>query len=96
MYACRTGSVLALALGVAASPASGGGVPDVARGRALYENHCVVCHTPKVHSRPTRIPLNVSELRQVVINMSKGENLRWSEEEIEDVVWFLNETKYRY
>ena len=92
--ACRTG--ILLALGVAASTVSGAGVPDAGRGRALYENHCVVCHTPKVHSRPNRIPLNVNQLRQIVTDMAKAENLRWSEEEIADVVWYLNETKYRY
>ncbi len=87
---------MALVVGVAASPVSSAGVPDVARGRALYENHCVLCHTPKVHSRPNRIPLNVNELRQIVTNMAKAQNLRWSEEEIADVVWYLNETQYRY
>ncbi|MDH3286911.1 MAG: cytochrome c [Betaproteobacteria bacterium] len=94
--AYRAGGVLALVFGVAASLVSGAHVPDVERGRALYENHCVVCHTPKVHSRPNRIPLNVSELRQIVTNWAKQENLRWSEEDIADVVWYLNETKYRY
>jgi len=96
MRACRGADLWGLMLGVAASPVSSAGVPDVARSRALYENHCVVCHTPKVHSRPNRIPLNLSELRQIVTNMAKAQNLRWSEEEIADVVWYLNETKYRY
>jgi mono/diheme cytochrome c family protein len=93
---CRTGGLLALVLGVAASPVSSAGVPDAARGRALYENHCVVCHTPKIHSRPSRIPRNVNELRQIVTHWATAQDLRWSEEEIADVVWYLNETKYRY
>jgi mono/diheme cytochrome c family protein len=69
---------------------------DLARGRGLYENHCTVCHTPKVHTRQNRIPLNVEELRQIVTRWAKEENLRWGEPEITDVVWYLNETKYRY
>jgi mono/diheme cytochrome c family protein len=83
-------------LGTAAGAASSADVPNMERGRALYENHCVVCHTPKIHSRPNRIPLNVEELRQIVQNWAKGEDLHWSEQEITDVVWYLNETKYRY
>lgn len=72
------------------------GAADLARGRALYENHCVVCHTPKVHTRPNRIPLNVEELRTIVAHWAKEEDLRWSREDIADVVWYLNQTKYRY
>ena len=69
---------------------------DKERGRTLYENHCVVCHTPKVHSRPTRIPLTIDELRQIVANWAREENLRWSDEDVNDVVWYLNTTRYRY
>ncbi len=61
-------------------------IPDLERGRALYENHCQVCHTANVHSRPNRIPLNADELRQIVTHWSAQENLRWSTEDVEDVV----------
>ena len=71
-------------------------MPSLERGRALYENHCVVCHTPKVHSRPDRIPLTLDELRKIVNDFAKSEGLHWSEEDTEDVVWFLNQTKYRF
>lgn len=69
---------------------------DKERGRALYENHCVVCHTPKVHSRPNPVPMNIDELRQIVANWAKEENLHWGDEEVNDVVWYLNTTRYRY
>ena len=69
---------------------------DIERGRALYENHCTVCHTPKIHTRPNRLPLNFEGLRRVVVHWAKEENLHWSEAEIDDVVWYLNQTKYKY
>ncbi len=69
---------------------------DKERGRTLYENHCVVCHTPKVHSRPNPVPLAIDELRQIVANWAKEENLHWTDEEVNDVVWYLNTTRYRY
>ena len=90
----RTCAIAAVAaLGAMAASA---GAADAARGRALYENHCMVCHTPKVHTRPNRIPINVEELRQIVTQWAKEENLRWSREEVDDVVWYLNQTKYKY
>ena len=69
---------------------------DVARGRDLYENHCTVCHTPKVHTRPNRLPLNFEDLRRIVAHWAKEEQLQWSQDEIDDVAWYLNETKYKY
>lgn len=69
---------------------------DKERGRRLYENHCVTCHTPKVHSRPNRIPITLDELRRIVANWAQEENLRWTEADINDVVWYLNTTRYRF
>jgi mono/diheme cytochrome c family protein len=92
-WAALAGAATVLALSAAAPAVV---AADKERGRILYENHCVVCHTPKVHSRPNRIPLTVDELRQIVANWAKEENLRWSNEEINDVVWYLNTTRYRY
>jgi mono/diheme cytochrome c family protein len=71
-------------------------VPNIERGRMLYENHCVVCHTPKVHSRPDRIPLNRAELREIVTTWVRHEGLPWREPDTEDVVHYLATTRYRY
>lgn len=83
-------TVAASALAQSAEP------PDLERGRALYENHCRVCHTQQVHGRPNRLPLDLADLRLIVDNWQKQERLRWSEQEVEDVVWFLNQTRYRF
>jgi mono/diheme cytochrome c family protein len=93
LVAAIAAAVGVLALSGAASTAE---AADKERGRVLYENHCVVCHTPKVHSRPNRIPLSINELRQIVVNWAKEENLRWTDDEVNDVVWYLNTTRYRY
>lgn len=69
---------------------------DVERGRALYENHCQVCHTPKVHSRVNRLPINRAELREIVDNWQRQEALGWSTQEVADVVEYLNRTRYGY
>ena len=70
-------------------------VPDVARGRLLYENHCVVCHTQKVHRRTPPMPMDVQDLRRIVSSWAKEQNLRWSQADIEDVVHYLDRTHYQ-
>ena len=71
-------------------------VPNLDRGRLLYENHCVVCHTSKVHRRVPQLPIDLKELRQIVSAWAKGEQLSWSEEDITDVVEYLDSTYYRF
>jgi len=70
--------------------------PSFERGRMLYENHCRVCHTEKVHARTPRLALNRQELREIVMKWVEQENLPWRREEVEDVVHFLNLTRYHY
>ncbi len=86
---------LALLL-LVASGAAVAQAPSVERGRALYENHCRVCHTPKVHHRTPRLPLNRNQLREIVTMWATEENLRWRSEDIEDVVFYLNITVYHF
>ena len=69
---------------------------DTGRGRALYENHCQSCHTPKIHSRAKRLPITKNEVRLLVDDWRRQANLPWTPEEVEDVVEYLNVTRYRY
>jgi mono/diheme cytochrome c family protein len=70
--------------------------PNAERGRLLYENHCQVCHTPKIHTRANRLPIDAADLREIVTSWQRAENLRWRSEDIEDVVEFLRQTRYRF
>ena len=69
---------------------------DAGRGRALYENHCVVCHTSKVHRREPRMAANDAQLYTIVNNWQAEQGLRWSREEIDDVVYYLKLTQYNF
>jgi len=71
-------------------------VPDLERGRALYENHCQVCHTDMVHTRPRRLVLSAGTLREIVDSWQREENLRWSAQEVDDVVHYLASTRYKF
>jgi mono/diheme cytochrome c family protein len=79
-----------------AAAAWGAEVPDMERGRALYENHCVVCHTPKVHRRVPSVALGTDDLRSIVTLWTSQQGLTWSREDIEDVVFYLDRVHYRF
>jgi mono/diheme cytochrome c family protein len=91
----RTGCWLLALAAASALPAWGAELPDAGRGRLLYENHCVVCHTQKVHRRVPPLPIDLKELRQIVTAWAKGQKLGWSENDISDVVEYLDSTYYR-
>lgn len=79
-------------LSLMAAPA----VADSARGASLYENHCQACHSSRVHDRAQRLPANLAELRAQVERWQQQQNLRWREDDIADVVEYLNVTKYKF
>jgi Cytochrome C oxidase, cbb3-type, subunit III len=92
----RTGRALVLTgLLLTASPA-GAQMPDVARGRALYENHCVVCHSSAVHKRVNRIPVTRNELRDIVEHWQTQQKLQWSAQDVNDVVTYLGQSLYKF
>jgi hypothetical protein len=70
-------------------------LPSADRGRLFYENHCVTCHSGKVHRRITPVPITRSELRLIVSAWAKSEQLGWTEAEIADVAEFLDSSYYR-
>lgn len=91
LFAPIASVVLALPAAAAAAEA-----PNPERGRALYENHCVVCHTSKVHRRFPPSAIDMAALRFIVKVWVEEQKLRWSPEDIEDVVQYLNDTHYRF
>lgn len=67
---------------------------NVERGRDLYENHCVKCHTAQVHGRKNRTALSLGDLREIVDRWQSNQGLRWRPDEIDDVVHYLSTTRY--
>ena len=91
----RQGHWLLAVAAAIALPAWGAELPDAERGRLLYENHCVVCHTSKVHRRAAPLPMNLNELRGIVAGWAKERKLNWADREVADVVEYLDSTYYR-
>jgi mono/diheme cytochrome c family protein len=86
----------ALVLGILLTSNTWAQVPSVERGRALYENHCTVCHTSQVHARVNRIPVSRAEVREIVESWQTQQKLAWGTQEVEDVVEFLNRSRYQF
>lgn len=77
-------------------PNAGAQTPSVERGRALYENHCTVCHTSRVHTRVNRISASRADVREIVEKWQTQEKLLWGSQEVDDVVEFLARTRYQF
>jgi len=82
--------------GIATAAAADGYTPGFERGRELYEAHCQHCHTAAIHARPNQLPLSRDELAGIVDHFRRAAGLGWTPEEIEDVVEYLNRTRYRF
>jgi mono/diheme cytochrome c family protein len=73
-------------------PASAG----AERGRLLYENHCMSCHTSTVHVREQRKSKAPAEMHAMILRWSRELKLYWSEDELADVYQYLNNRYYKF
>jgi mono/diheme cytochrome c family protein len=88
--------VLASLLFMFSNAVTGRAESGVARGEALYGNHCVTCHTCKAHTRRDPAVKNMSELVREVDRWQANQQLGWTPEERATVVEYLNRTFYRF
>jgi len=79
-----------------ATPDSETKVLSDARGKMLYENHCVNCHESTVFIRNKRKAKNYKEVGSWVNQRAGWLNLGWSDVEKHEVMQYLNERYYKY
>jgi mono/diheme cytochrome c family protein len=65
------------------------------RGQMLYGNHCIACHTTQMHWRDRKLVTDWPSLKLQVRRWQAAAQLNWSEDDIDDVSRFLNDTFYR-
>ena len=70
--------------------------PDGSRGALLYNNHCIECHTTRMHWRDQRLARDWESLKGQVRRFQSMAGLGWSDEDIEAVAKHLNDTIYRF
>jgi cytochrome c5 len=66
------------------------------RGKLLYENHCHSCHESMVHIRGAHKAKTYEDIQYWVGRWAQELNVKWSADEIDDVVQHLNQTFYHY
>jgi mono/diheme cytochrome c family protein len=88
----RTASLAMLLL--ASFAASG---QDIDRGRLLYETYCGECHYPRVHERsPEKSRVrSLADLRDIVTERAPQTKFRFSLDDREAVVQYLNRSHYK-
>ena len=69
---------------------------DTARGRVLYETHCGACHYERVHQRVRSEVKGLADLRDTVARWAAQTKHRFTLDELESVVQYLNESHYRF
>ena len=68
---------------------------DIAHGKLLYETYCGDCHYERVHQRVRSEVRDLADLRDWVARWAPQTKHRFSLDEREDVVQYLNASHYR-
>jgi mono/diheme cytochrome c family protein len=69
---------------------------ESARGKLLYETHCISCHSTQVHWRDKRLAQDWTGLQAQVARWQSNAGLRWSGEDVTEVARYLNTRYYRF
>lgn len=66
------------------------------RGMELYENHCTHCHESRAHIREKRKARSLAQIESWIWRWAKELKLSWTNEEVKEVLSYLNTRYYRY
>lgn len=76
---------------------------DIARGKELHDSHCTQCHISlmgkdgsDIYTRENRRIHSLDALNQQVHRCKDSMGASWPEDQIQDVVGFLNEKYYKF
>lgn len=70
--------------------------PAESRGAMLYAAHCSGCHTKAMHWRENRLATDRAKLETQVRRWQRVAGLAWSDDEVADVVRYLDVVYYRF
>ena len=69
---------------------------DSARGKALFDENCTDCHGIEKFTRKDRHVRSLKKLKTQVWNCQDGAGYDWTQEQIDDVVEYLNAAFYHF
>ena len=70
---------------------------DAARGKVLYDTHCIACHYERIHKRdPSRSLIRtLAQLRLEVAQRAALTGQRFTIDDLDDIAEYLNRSHYR-
>ena len=78
---------------VATSPAV---VADAVRGKTLHDEQCMKCHGTEVYTRSDRFIKDREALAKQVQRCQLSAGAQWFDDDVNDVVDYLNTTFYKF
>ncbi|MDX5152492.1 MAG: hypothetical protein R3188_08455 [Acidiferrobacterales bacterium] len=69
---------------------------DAKKGEAIHKAHCTACHTSTVYTRPNHTVKSIGGLVGRVNACSSNLGLNLSQDQVNDVVKYLNDTYYKF
>lgn len=93
----RPGVNLALGVALAVALAPAALAQDAARGKQLYETHCLACHYERIHKRERERSLvrTLAGLRLEVARRAELTGRPFAVEDLDDIAEYLNRSHYR-
>lgn len=95
--------LIALSLGLSLGCVTGAHAADLKRGKQLLEENCIKCHADmvggdgsKIYTRPNRRIDSLEALNKQVHRCKTSLGVSWPEDQIADVVAYLNKTYYKF
>ena len=85
-----------LALTLAVLLGNAAAATDPEHGKALLEERCTKCHDSSVYTRKDRFITSKEALAKQVNRCSINTGAQWFDEDIADVVDYLNATYYKF
>lgn len=70
--------------------------PDLANGEKLVNQNCTRCHDDSVYTRPNRRVKTLPGLGKQVRFCKDTIGITWFDDEVNDVVYFLNDKYYHF
>ena len=67
---------------------------DIENGNDLHFEHCTGCHDSSVYTRDNRNVRDLARLGQQVRFCKDAIGLTWFDDEVDDVIEYLNQTYY--
>ena len=69
---------------------------DIENGEELHFDDCTGCHLDEVYTRANRVVGSLERLGQQVRFCKDTVGAQWFDEDVEDVIEYLNQSYYRF